>query len=238
MSTRPRAPRIVRVAGILALVVGLLGFIAAIFMNSFVLDRYTAYGEVPIPGTGTVALPKGEVIISFHARVTGGKGSSLPVPPLTMDLVPPDGVEDPHVTENMGSSTTINNDAHVRVWVAQIATAGTYTVTTKGDVNGYIRPRLAFGNNTASALWPVTFGVLFGVGLVMTVLAGFWRGRASKTPKFAAPPPIETGTYSSHFPTDDGVRIEQLKTLAALHESGALTNSEFEAEKRRVLGGG
>lgn len=236
MSSRPRAPRILMAAGILSMVVGLLGFIAAIFLNSFVLDKYNAYGEVPIPGSGTINLPQGEVIISFHARVTGGKGSSLPVPPLTMDLVPPGDVADPQVTENRGASITINNDAHVRVWVAQIATAGTYAVTTKGDVNGYIRPRLSFGNNTATALWPVTFGVLFGVGLVVTLLAGFWRGRAG-SPKLAPTPPTERPTSSPHFPTDDGVRIEQLKSLAALRDSGALSQAEFEAEKRRVLDG-
>ena len=34
---------------------------------------------------------------------------------------------------------------------------------------------------------------------------------------------------------DDGVRIQQLKTLAALRDSGALSEQEFEAEKRRLL---
>jgi hypothetical protein len=33
------------------------------------------------------------------------------------------------------------------------------------------------------------------------------------------------------------VKIEQLKTLAALRDSGALTEEEFQAEKRRVLDG-
>jgi hypothetical protein len=31
------------------------------------------------------------------------------------------------------------------------------------------------------------------------------------------------------------VRLEQLKQLAALRDSGALTDQEFEAEKRRIL---
>jgi hypothetical protein len=39
-------------------------------------------------------------------------------------------------------------------------------------------------------------------------------------------------------PSDEGVKIEQLKTLAALRDSGALTEKEFQAEKRRVLDGG
>ena len=45
------------------------------------------------------------------------------------------------------------------------------------------------------------------------------------------PPPVH-----SYEPTDTDVRLEQLKTLAALRESGALTDAEFEAEKRRILG--
>jgi Short C-terminal domain len=31
------------------------------------------------------------------------------------------------------------------------------------------------------------------------------------------------------------VRLEQLRQLAALRDSGALTEAEFEAEKRRIL---
>jgi hypothetical protein len=38
-------------------------------------------------------------------------------------------------------------------------------------------------------------------------------------------------------PTDQGVRLEQLNTLARLRDSGALTEDEFEAEKKRVLDG-
>ena len=44
-------------------------------------------------------------------------------------------------------------------------------------------------------------------------------------------PPVVT-------PSDEGVKIQQLKTLAALRDSGALTEKEFQAEKRRVLDGG
>ena len=40
---------------------------------------------------------------------------------------------------------------------------------------------------------------------------------------------------ASYTPTDQGVRLEQLRQLAALRDSGALTEEEFEAEKRRIL---
>ena len=38
-----------------------------------------------------------------------------------------------------------------------------------------------------------------------------------------------------HTLTDEGTKIEQLKTLAALRDSGALTEVEFEAEKHKIL---
>jgi hypothetical protein len=40
---------------------------------------------------------------------------------------------------------------------------------------------------------------------------------------------------ASYAPTDQGIRIEQLKTLAALRDSGSLTEEEFEAKTRRLL---
>jgi len=40
-----------------------------------------------------------------------------------------------------------------------------------------------------------------------------------------------------YTPSDEGVRLEQLKTISALRDSGALSPQEFEAEKRRILGG-
>jgi hypothetical protein len=42
-------------------------------------------------------------------------------------------------------------------------------------------------------------------------------------------------TVPNYTPSDQGVRLEQLKQLAALRDSGALTDAEFEAEKRRIL---
>jgi len=40
---------------------------------------------------------------------------------------------------------------------------------------------------------------------------------------------------SSYQPTDQAIRLEQLKTIAALRDTGALTEAEFDAEKRRIL---
>ncbi|WP_337251493.1 SHOCT domain-containing protein [Mycobacteroides chelonae] len=143
---------------------------------------------------------------------------------------------EPQVRESIGSSTTVNGDARRRVWVAQIPAAGTYNVQVDGDVSGFVSPRLAFGHG--SPYWPLTWGFagLLGVaalGWIAYVLTRVRSIRSSPPSPLNNPQPI-----SSYEPSDDGVRIEQLKSLAALRDSGALTEAEFEAEKRRVLGGG
>jgi len=48
------------------------------------------------------------------------------------------------------------------------------------------------------------------------------------------PPPQATAPAPPTGLTDEG--LEQLKQLGALHESGVLTDAEFEAEKQKILG--
>jgi Short C-terminal domain len=229
-------------AAVVAMVVAVGGFIFALVLNSFFLDKYNAYGEVPIPGSGSVYLPAGEVTISLHTVVIGTpNGGGLPVPPLGVTIGPPEGVAQPVVTESIGSSTTVNNDAHVRVWVAQIPVSGTYNITTDGQVNGYINPRLAFGHKSSYGFLVWLFVGLFVVGLVDSILSGMWLSRTRRRAVVAAnpyaQPPVPVSPTSPVEPGDEGIRLERLKTLAALRDSGALTAEEFEAEKRRILGG-
>ena len=247
MSGQRTAARIMIWISILTLVVSVVGFIATLILNAFVLDRYDAYGEVPIPGSSSLHLPAGEVTVSFHTQVIGSPGGGgLPVPELKLRLVPPDGVSDPKVIENVGSTTTVNNDAHVPVWVVQIPAEGTYGVQTDGQVNGYINPTLAFGHGSSYGWLVWLFVGLFVLGLIDLVASLFWSARAGKTARLLGPEELLTlegptwnagaaPSDTSYTPTDDGVRIEQLKSLAALRDSGALTEAEFEAEKRRVL---
>jgi hypothetical protein len=249
MSGQRTAARILIGISIMTLVVSVVGFVATLILNAFVLDKYDAYGEVPIPGSSSLHLPAGEVTVSFHTRVIGSpSGGGLPVPQLRMRLVPPDGVPDPEVSENFGSTTTVNNDAHVRVWVVQIPEEGTYGVKTDGQLNGYINPSLAFGHGSSYGWLVWVFVALFIVGLIDLVASLFWSARAGKKARPLGPEELLTidqptwnagiaPSTSSYAPTDDGVRIEQLKSLAALRDSGALTEDEFEAEKRRILDG-
>ena len=240
---------------ILAMVVAVAGFIIALVLNTFFLDKYDAYGQVPVPGSGSLYLPAGEITVSFHTVVIGGTSGGLPVPSLGVTITPPEGVAQPVVTESVGSTTTVNNDAHIRVWGAQIPVSGTYNVTTDGQVNGYIDPRLAFGHKSSYGWLVWLFVAIFVAGLVGSIVSGWWSARTRRKavvaaspylpPPFQVPPAAPTAAPpapgapigAAHEPSDEGVRLERLKTLAALRDSGALTQEEFEAEKRRILGG-
>ena len=161
----------------------------------------------------------------------------MPLPRLILDLDPPAGVANPTVTEDIGGSTSVNNDIHRRVWVAAIAAEGDYIVTTSGETNGFISPRMAFGHDSGfGGSWLAGFGGLFAIGLVGTIVGSVRLSRVKRDPVWRLDvPPAERPVV---VPSDEGVKIEQLKTLAALRDSGALTEEEFTAEKRRVLGGG
>ena len=239
-------PRIAILAAVVALVVGGVGLVAMLILNAFVLDEYDAYGEVPVPGSRSLHLPAGEVTVSFHTAITGSAVGGLPIPDLKMGIDPPRGVPEPKVTESIGGTTTVNSDAHVRIWVVQIPEDGTYTVRTDGNIGGYISPRLAFGHgSTYRWLWWL-FGGLLALSIVELIAALIWSAKAGKKARPLAPEDLLTfseSTWSpsvvppapSYTPTDQGVRLEQLKQLAALRDSGALTEEEFEAEKRRIL---
>jgi Short C-terminal domain len=145
---------------VLALVLSIGGFITSQVRNAAPMSMPSAddsvsglraYGEVPIPGTATVHLPAGPVAITFHAVTVGIPEAGLPVPDLKLDINPPAGVADPHVTESMGGTTSFNNDAWRRVWIAQVTQEGDYQITTDGQVTAFISARLAFGHQNASA---------------------------------------------------------------------------------------
>jgi hypothetical protein len=243
--TSRRLAKISLAAAVVMMVVSVGGFIVALVLNTFFLDKYNAYGEVPVPGTGSLYLPAGEATVSLHTVVVGSPNGGLPVPPLGVTIAPPEGVAQPAMSESVGSTTTVNNDAHVRVWVAQIPVSGTYNVTTDGQVNGYINPRLAFGHKSSYGFLVWLFVGFFVAGLVGSIVSGRWLARTRREAVVAANPyfhvssaPLSPVAPTASEPSDEGVRLERLKTLASLRDSGALTQEEFETEKRRILKGG
>ena len=191
-------------------------------------EKYGNYGEVPIPGSGIVRLPAGEVIVSFS--ISDHQDRGMRVPPLTMDITPPAGVSDPLVTEDLGDMVAVGDDAHRRVWFMKVATEGDYRVIADGPVADFVDPHLSFGQSLAVD-GPLWFFVALSVISVDLAIAMRWfrrRGRIAGKPAAVADP---------YLPTEDGVRLQQSKTIAALRDSGALSEAEFAAEKRRILDG-
>lgn len=184
--------------------------------------------------------------VSFHTVVTGRPTSGFPIPQVGLRIDPPVGVPEPEVTESIGGTTTVNSDTRVRIWVVQIPETGTYDIATGGNVNGYISPRLAFGHDSSYGWLLWVFGGLFVMGLVELFAASVWAAKSGKKARPLAPHELLTigdptwnnvppAPAASFTPTDQGIRIQQLQNLAALRDSGALTEEEFEAEKRRIL---
>jgi hypothetical protein len=242
-----RAPRIAIVVSILTLVVSILGFIAVLVLNTFVLDEYDAYGEVPIPGSTNLHLPAGEMTVSFHTVTTGTPTGGFPIPNLSFGITGPAGSPQPTVTQNIGGTTSVNSDVRVRIWTVHIPQEGTYDVKTDGSVDGYIAPSLAFGRDDSRGWMLWLFGGLFVFALFDLFAALVWSARAGKKARLLEPheyattdqptsrPDPEPQPAASYTPTDQGVRLEQIRQLAALRDSGALTEQEYAAEKRRIL---
>lgn len=261
MTARRNASGVLLVVVIVTMVIAVAGFLISLVVNTFVMDRYDAYGEVPIPGSGSLHLPAGDVTVSFHTQTIGSpSGSGLPIPELTVGIDPPRGAPAVQLTENIGGTTSVNNDTRRRIWVAQIPQEGTYRITTDGRVSAFINPTLAFGHTSSLGWLPWVFVALFGSGVLGLVISIVWRRRVKISPPqwsvAPGPPPgprarpagpeAATGPTAAEVRvqpadpytlTDAGIRIEALKHLVELRDSGALSQREFEDEKRRILDG-
>src|SRR6478752_4026377 len=217
-------PRLLTILAVVTMVVAGIGFVASLILNAFVFDKYNAYGEVPIPGAEQLQLPAGEVIISFHTQIIGStSGGGLPIPDLQMGIDPPAGVPEPVITESIGGTTTVNNDARVRVWVAQVAEDGRYRIRTDGNVGAYLSPRLAFGHGSRWGALPWWCAAVFGLAVVDLIIARIWAAKVRRAPRpvptgpppptfhLGDPPEVSYQPASAYIPTEDGIRIEQLK---------------------------
>jgi hypothetical protein len=207
MSERTRKRRTVWWAALF--VVSLLGVFGSMFADVFVHDPFDAYGEVPIPGSRTVHLPAGDVKVSFHTETVGTvEGGDLPTPPdLEVTIGAPSGVATPQLSRNVGDTVANNQDAHIRVGVAHIPSTGDYTIKTNGKTNAFLSPRVSFGRDALN----LGFLPWLSAGLLVVSLVGLIASRTPRTPR-----PAAAGTTP----------LQELSRIAALHDSGALSDDE------------
>lgn len=178
---RPTGPRIMTVVAVLTMVAAIAGVVVTLLLNLFVFDEYDAYGEIAIPGSSSMHLPAGDATVTFHTVLVGGGGTRLPVPPLTYRIMAPEGVAEPQLTEDYGTTTTVNNDARVRIGYLHVATGGDYQINTDGNVSAYLNPSLAFGHGSSYGHLPIVFAGIFGLALLALLVARFRAARVRRS---------------------------------------------------------
>jgi hypothetical protein len=234
--------RWVRRASIVVMLLSVVGFVGTLVWHGFGGDS-DKYGRIDIPGSGTVTLPAGEVDIHYAVRLaTNGGGGALTVPNLSFSMTAPEGARDPVVTEDIGGTVTVNSSSRVRIWKLQVSDPGDYSVTTEGEVQGFIAPQLTFGQGSPVPVWPsFVFAILFVVALgllLVSVVAGRDGGGAGIQPQASVPSvpygsPSST-TLSTTTPEQELARLARLQQLTDLHRAGTLSDAEYEAARGRL----
>jgi hypothetical protein len=133
----------------------------------------------------------------------------------------PSGVSAPKFIQSVGDSTAVNQDVHVTAGMAHIPAAGDYTIAADGKASAYLSPRLSFGHGRNYEFLTWAFVALGGASLL--VLLGLLPA-AVVCARRVAPPKRKTA-------------LQQLDDIAALHNSGALPDEEYEAANRQLLDG-
>jgi hypothetical protein len=134
----------------------------------------------------------------------------------------------------------------------QVADAGDYSVTTDGDVDGFIDPQLTFGVGSPAPAWPAgVFAILFVVALGLVLVAAHAKSQGSGSPTsprsgpapagpgappYGSPTPATGATPSTNTntPEQELARLAQLQQLTDLHRSGTLSDAEYEAARGRL----
>ncbi len=152
----------------------------------------------------------------------------VPIPGTRTLRLPAGGVKVTFDTEIAGSMDSgeipIPQDLEVTIAppggaarVARIPTPGDYAVTTNGKATAFISPRLSFGHGSNYRFVPGLFLWLGGFSLLALLALPFVGQRSRPTVR---PPKTP---------------LRQLEEIASLHDSGVLTDEEYEAVKRRIL---
>src|SRR6187551_3107194 len=125
--------RVVIGVSAVALVVSLVGFIAAMGVDTKTED-YRAYGEIPVGAEITMHLPPGDVNVSVHSRLTGVvEVDRVRIPDLQLTVDPPEGMAAPQLDSYDGGSTGGTENYRKQIWIARIPTDGNYVVRFDGD---------------------------------------------------------------------------------------------------------
>ncbi len=159
------------------LALGVAGITVAIAIALLVIEAVgstrdpNAYGEIPVPGRGSVNLPAGEVIIFYGERIGLNEDSPLRIPPnLRLRVRTTNG------QLLLGSTPygfdQLNDGDYVRRSVAKLRVpeAGDYEAVSPTRATGAVQPLISFGRNGTRNFGYVLF-VLAGGLLLAAILA-------------------------------------------------------------------
>jgi hypothetical protein len=124
------------------------------------------YGDVSVPGAGTVHLPVGQTDVALCSRPLTGS-EAVPPPSLAIRITSLDGGPDPETVELRREASGNGCDVLTQISAVRILREGDYRVTVDGDVYGPYQPRLVFGD----FIWDPTAEPLLGFALVILVIA-------------------------------------------------------------------
>ena len=156
-----------------AAVLAIAALCSASALSVYALESSDAYGEIPVPGTGTVHLPAGEIVAAF-AHSDDGRHSNPdpgPEPEPTLWLTGPASAPEPRIVADRGRRSDDGTSTHVQLWRITVGAEGDYDATVAGDASGYPQPRIAFGR-TSSGVWLWALGGLLFVAVMVAVSIG------------------------------------------------------------------
>jgi hypothetical protein len=185
-----------------------------------------AYGDVPIPGSGTVHLLPGEVDVTLRSQRPDDGADAIPVPLLSLRISGLDGNRQPEVIESRHAKC-VNNDCDIRtrVWIVRVLREADYHVIIDGEVYGPYQPTLTFGhfvwNDFLLALLALGSALRWLVFIVAAVAVVLWlvaRLLVAVVPTLdtSAPPTAEPGD----LPRADQLRPDRA-AAAGVHDRPA-----------------
>ncbi len=139
---------------------GLLVAIVWFALGGLPFTNHAAYGRVPVPGSGAVVLPAGDVRISFEEDGIFGEDDSADMPADLAVVVsgPAGAVPMERISANLFSSST-NNTGHVPYGRIDSPGAGSYQVSTTSSVpTSAVSPRVTFGEPPWNPFGPPIVG--------------------------------------------------------------------------------
>ena len=124
-------------------------------------SNQSAYGQVPVPGQGQVALPADEVWLYFEEEGISGENDSADMPAdLAVTVNGPSGPIVISRVSDMLFSTSVNNVGYVPFGRIELDSAGTYGVMTAGSATSAVAPKVTFGEGPWNPFGPPIVGAL------------------------------------------------------------------------------